>query len=73
VVESDAQGLGGLGRILGHRAGHLLSQQLLVVLTVVGGEVAHGQLAGQPGEQVMLDVAGLVAGVEGLAALAGVV
>ena len=29
--------------------------------------------AGQPGEQVVLEVAGLVAGVEGLAALAGVV
>jgi hypothetical protein len=44
VVEGDAQGLGGLGRVLGHIAGHLLGQQLLVVLTVVGGDVVHVQL-----------------------------
>jgi hypothetical protein len=44
VVQGDAQGLGALGRVLGHIAGHLLGQQPLVVLAVIAGEVADMEL-----------------------------
>jgi hypothetical protein len=46
VVEGDAQGLGALGRVLGHIAGHLLSRQLLVVVASLG-DVANVELLAQ--------------------------
>jgi hypothetical protein len=55
VIEGDAQGLGALGRVLGHIAGDLLSAQLLVVLAVVAvvvaGDVAHMELLAPAGDQ----------------------
>jgi hypothetical protein len=50
VVEGDAQGLGALGRVLGHIAGHLLSRQLLVVVASLG-DVANVELLAPAGGQ----------------------
>jgi hypothetical protein len=49
VVEGDAQGLGGLGRVLGDVAGDLLGAQLLVVAGL--GDVADVELLASASEQ----------------------
>jgi hypothetical protein len=50
VVEGDAQGLGGLGRVLGDVAGDLLGAQLLVVAGL--GDVADVELLAQRASRV---------------------
>jgi hypothetical protein len=51
VIQGDAQGLGALGRILGHIAGHLLGRKPLIVLAVLSDEVAHVELLAPAGHQ----------------------
>ena len=49
VIEGDAQGLGGLGRVLGDIAGDLLSAQLRLIAGL--GDVAHVKLLTPAGDQ----------------------
>jgi hypothetical protein len=50
VIQCDAQGLGVLGRVLGHIAGHLLGAQPLLVAGL--GGMAHVQLLPQRATRV---------------------